>query len=102
MSRRKAEVVPIVKRGARRTARPARAAQPSWRRDSVELVGVALRPADHFTRLWPTGEHTDGAFLLAMLPVRLAAIALLWATSTPARLLVTVAASTAVLLTHTV
>jgi len=61
---------------------------PVQRRDPVELVGVAVRPSDHFTRLWPSSPHrpTDAPlFLAAMSPLRLAALALLWATSSPGR-----------------
>jgi hypothetical protein len=52
---------------------------------SVELVGVALKQPDHFTRLLPSG---DTGLPLLMLPLRLAALGVLWATSTPRRSLV--------------
>jgi len=70
------------------------------RRESVELLGVALRPADHFTRLWPSSPERprDAAFLVAMLPVRLAGLLVLWVTSTPHRLIITAAALTALAL----
>ncbi|MGH3564462.1 MAG: hypothetical protein ACRDRH_00200 [Pseudonocardia sp.] len=57
----------------------------------LELDGSGLRSADHFTRLMPVSEAISGAFRLAMLPVRLTALAVLWATTTPTRLVVTVA-----------
>jgi hypothetical protein len=58
-------------------------------RDAVAVLGVAVRKRDHLTRLWPAPD--DGApagFLLAMLPMRLVALAMLWATSSPRRLAV--------------
>lgn len=56
------------------------------RRESVELVGVSLERPDHFTRMFPAG---DPAFALLMSPLRLAALAVLWATSAPWRIAVT-------------
>ena len=54
------------------------------------------RTAQHFTRLWPacaTGRPADAPlFLAAMSPVRALALGVLWATSSPARLLVGLAA----------
>lgn len=64
----------------------------------VDLVGIAARPADHYTRLWPSrpDQPTDAPlFLACMLPARLAAHALLWVTSTPGRLVVLLAAACA-------
>lgn len=52
------------------------------RRTGVELVGVSLDRTDHFTRMFPAG---DTAFAVLMLPVRAAALAVLWATSAPWR-----------------
>jgi len=56
----------------------------------------AYRTTQHFTRLWPTcapGRPADAAlFLAAMSPVRALALGVLWATSSPARLLVGLAA----------
>jgi hypothetical protein len=52
------------------------------RRAGVELVGVSLDRTDHFTRMFPAG---DTAFAVLMLPVRAAALAVLWATSAPWR-----------------
>jgi hypothetical protein len=55
------------------------------RRESVELIGVSLERPDHLTRMFPPG---DPAFGLLMAPLRLLALAVLWATSTPWRLTV--------------
>ena len=62
----------------------------------LELDGIGLRSADHYTRLMPVSEAISGAFRLAMLPVRLIALGVLWATATPTRLIVTVAICTAI------
>lgn len=57
--------------------------------DAVALLRVSVRQRDHFTRLWPEpGDDAPAGFLLAMLPAQLAALALLWATSSPRRLAV--------------
>jgi Flp pilus assembly protein TadB len=65
----------------------------------LELIDLASRPADHFTRLWPTRPEQPGAdaplFLACMLPARLAALALLWVTAAPARMVVALAAACA-------
>ena len=48
-------------------------------------------PAEHFTQLWPgtPGQNSDAPFFLALMsPVRALALAVLWATSSPGRLLV--------------
>jgi hypothetical protein len=58
------------------------------RAESVELLGVSLRQPDHFTRLLP--NDGDNALPLLMLPVRLLALAVLWATSAPRRTLLAV------------
>lgn len=62
-------------------------------RGPAELIGVEFRSPDHFTRLWPTGSERapDAVFLFTVLPIRLLALALLWATSAPGRILVAVA-----------
>jgi hypothetical protein len=60
----------------------------------LELDGIGLRSAEHYTRLMPVSEAVSGAFRLAMLPIRLAALAVLWATATPTRLIVTAALCT--------
>jgi hypothetical protein len=62
----------------------------------LELDGIGLRSADHFTRLMPVSEAGGGAFRLAMLPVRLAALVVLWATASPTRLIVTTAICTVI------
>lgn len=66
---------------------------------AIELSAVAVRPAVHYTRTWSaTTEAVPFAFRLAVLPVRLLAHSLLWATSSPPRLCFTAALSaTAVL-----
>ena len=57
--------------------------------DTVAVLGVSVRARDHFTRLWPVPEgDVASGFLLFMLPVRLVALATLWATSSPWRLAV--------------
>ncbi|MBB6377692.1 hypothetical protein BKA01_004952 [Pseudonocardia eucalypti] len=62
----------------------------------LELDGIGLRSGDHYTRLMPVSEAVSGAFRLAMLPIRLTALAVLWATATPTRLIVTAAIATVV------
>lgn len=58
------------------------------RRDSVEVIGLQVYEPEHFTRLSPSyGGDSERLFRLAMLPVRLAALAVLWATSSPGRVL---------------
>ena len=65
----------------------------------LELDGIGLRSADHFTRLMPVSEAVGGAFRLAMLPIRLLALVMLWATASPTRLIVTTAVCTVIALT---
>jgi hypothetical protein len=65
-----------------------------FRPDPAEPAGVKARPSDHFTRLWPArpGQRPDAPlFLAAVLPLRLAALALLWLTSSPGRFLAALA-----------
>jgi hypothetical protein len=52
--------------------------------------------------LWPRDEDVSSLFRIAMLPIRIVPVALLWATSRPGRLLVAVvvAVTSAVELTH--
>lgn len=74
-----------------------RAAQPPGNGDAVAVLSVAVRRHDHFTRLWPASHSGPSAgFLLAMLPMRLAALALLWITSAPRRLALPLALAIAV------
>jgi hypothetical protein len=68
------------------------------RSDVVELDGIGLRMADHYTRLMPVSESTNRGFRLAMLPVRAVALIVLWGTSTPMRLVITAAAITVIAL----
>lgn len=57
--------------------------------DAVALLSVGVRQRDHFTRVWPEpDDKVPAGFLLAMLPARLVALALLWGTSSPRRLAV--------------
>lgn len=67
---------------------------PFSRSHVLELDGVGLRSADHFTRLMPVSEAGGGPFRLAMLPIRLVALAVLWTTASPTRLIVTAAVGT--------
>jgi hypothetical protein len=69
---------------------------PFSRAHVLELDGIGLRSADHYTRLMPVSEATNGAFRLAMLPARLIALGVLWATATPTRLIVTAAICTVI------
>lgn len=69
---------------------------PFSRAHVLELDGIGLRSADHYTRLMPVSGVISGAFRLAMFPVRLIALGVLWATATPMRLIVTVAICTAI------
>ena len=54
---------------------------------------------EHFTRLWPTnapGRPADApVFLAAVSPLRVLALAVLWATSSPGRLLIGLAVAVA-------
>lgn len=88
-ARHSAEIVPTHS-GARRLL---------GRRDAVELAGVSVARPDHFTRLSPSsGSDSDGLFRLAVLPLRLVALTVLWATSSPARALFTAGAAATALL----
>jgi hypothetical protein len=69
---------------------------PFSRAHVLELDGIGLRSADHYTRLTPVSEATSGAFRLTMLPARLIALGVLWATVTPTRLIVTAAICTVI------
>ena len=48
---------------------------------------VTLAQSQDWARLWPRGDSVSSLFRLVTLPVRLLALALLWATSAPGRLL---------------
>ncbi|PRX98167.1 hypothetical protein [Allonocardiopsis opalescens] len=71
MNRNAVELVPAKRRGF-------------GRRGAVEVVGVKTRPDDHFTRLWPS-DDTDALYRIVMLPIRVVALLILWATSSPGR-----------------
>jgi multisubunit Na+/H+ antiporter MnhG subunit len=60
----------------------------------LELDGIEMRSPDHYTRLLPVSEAVSGGFRLAMLPVRIAALAVLWATVSPTRLIVSLVLAT--------
>lgn len=67
--------------------------------DLREPAPTTGHPADHFARLWPStpGLPSDAPFFLALMsPVRALALGVLWATSSPGRLLVGLAAVAAV------
>ncbi|MBY8888524.1 hypothetical protein K7472_27320 [Streptomyces sp. PTM05] len=61
---------------------------------AVEISGVSVRPAAHFTRAWSaTGEAVPVAFRMSVLPVRGLALFVLWAASSPQRLAIAAALS---------
>ncbi len=69
-----------------------------WTRQpaTVRISAVSVRPAAHYTRAWSaSAESVPVSFRLAVLPVRVLALALLWATSSPQRLTLAVALSSA-------
>jgi hypothetical protein len=50
-------------------------------------IQVNVQPEAHFTRVWAASDSAVSfTFRLLVLPVRLLALSLLWATSTPERL----------------
>ncbi|MBR7830247.1 hypothetical protein KDK95_28350 [Actinospica sp. MGRD01-02] len=48
---------------------------------------ITLAQSQDWARLWPRDEGVHPTFRLVVLPIRLLSLALLWATSTPGRLL---------------
>jgi hypothetical protein len=65
--------------------------QVKKRRGAYQITLTNSQTCD-WTHLWPTsGEGVSPAFPLVMLPVRVSLLALLWATSSPGRLLTGVA-----------
>ena len=48
---------------------------------------ITLAHPNDWTRLWPREEGVHPSFRLVTLPIRLLSLILLWATSTPGRLL---------------
>ena len=58
--------------------------------DGAVVVNVGLKNRQHFACLWPVPQsgNAQAGFLLAMLPLRLIALGMLWATSSPRRLAV--------------
>lgn len=68
----------------------ARQARRAVKDGGAVVVNVGIKNRHHFARLWPvpqSGKAPSG-FLLAMLPLRLLALGMLWATSSPRRLAV--------------
>lgn len=59
---------------------------------------ITLAESHDWMRLWPREEAAGAGFRLATMPIRLVALGLLWATSTPGRLLFGVALAAAVAL----
>ena len=59
-------------------------------KDGAVVVNVGLKNRQHFARLWPVPQSgsSQAGFLLVMLPLRLVALGMLWATSSPRRLAV--------------
>jgi hypothetical protein len=77
-----------------------------WQRTYISAAGkaetyemVTVAPPRYWALLWPQNEDVSALFRMATLPVRIIPVALLWATSKPARLLIalTVAVASAVL-----
>ncbi|MGK5529671.1 hypothetical protein [Streptomyces sp. URMC 129] len=63
--------------------RPLRSKQPAV----IELSAISVRPEVHFTRPWSaSSDEVSTGFRLVVLPARLLALSLLWATSSPQRL----------------
>lgn len=59
--------------------------------DLHEPTPTVEPPAEHFTRLWPgtPGQNSEAPLFLALMsPVRALALGVLWATSSPGRLLI--------------
>jgi hypothetical protein len=66
-------------------------ASTTARKDAITVLGISAPGKDHFTRLWPTAKDgSPSGFLLVVLPIRFVALAMLWATSTPRRLVLPV------------
>ena len=60
--------------------------QVKKRRGAYQITLTDSQPRD-WARLWPSEDEVSPVFRLLMLPIRLPSLALLWATSTPGRLL---------------
>jgi len=58
----------------------------SGRPETFELVTTA--PTRYLSLLWPRNDDVNALFRMLLLPVRIVPVALLWATSTPLRLLI--------------
>jgi hypothetical protein len=59
---------------------------------------ITLAQPNDWARLWPREEGVAPSFRLVTLPIRLLSLALLWATSTPGRLLLGVGVAAVVAL----
>ena len=64
--------------------------QVKKRRGAYQITLTDSQSRD-WARLWPSADEVSPVFRLLMLPIRLLSLALLWATSTPARLLLGIA-----------
>ena len=60
--------------------------QVKKRRGAYQITLTDSQSRD-WVRLWPSEDEVSPVFRLLVLPIRLLSLALLWATSTPARLL---------------
>ena len=60
--------------------------QVKKRRGAYQITLTDSQSRD-WARLWPSEDGVSPIFRLLVLPIRLLSLALLWATSTPARLL---------------
>ena len=65
----------------------------SGRPETFELVSAA--PTRYAALLWPNNGDVNALFRMLLLPVRVVPVAVLWATSTPMRLLIAAVASVA-------
>ena len=59
-------------------------------------ITLANSQSRDWARLWPSDEGVHPSFRLVTLPIRLLSLALLWATSTPGRLLLGIGLAAAV------
>ena len=68
-------------------------------KDGRVVVNVGLKNRHHFARLWPVPQsgNAQAGFLLAMLPLRLIALGMLWATSSPRHLAVPLVVAAAIM-----
>jgi len=69
--------------------------QVKKRRGAYQITLTDSQSRD-WARLWPSEEGVHPSFRLVTLPIRLLSLALLWATSTPGRLLLGIGLAAAV------